>query len=129
MTERADPQTAAGRALLNDWMSDDILNRLPPRGLVSEQIKRIEAEAIEPILALVSEQAEDEGLWFRAETAPEAYLQQELRRLHAAIETGARHVPESTDTHVLLRQELRRLQARRFHEESERAEPAQEGEQ
>ena len=40
---------------------------------------------------LVDEQAEDEGLWFLAATAPEAYLQQELRRLHAAIE-GA--VPE-----------------------------------
>ena len=35
---------------------------------------------------LVDEQAEDEGLWFIAATAPEAYLQQELRRLHAAIE-------------------------------------------
>ena len=36
--------------------------------------------------ALVNEQAEDDGLWFIARTAPEAYLQQELRRLHAAIE-------------------------------------------
>ncbi len=35
---------------------------------------------------VVDEQAEDEGLWFVARTAPEAYLQQELRRLHAAIE-------------------------------------------
>lgn len=35
---------------------------------------------------LVSEQAADDGLWFIAETAPEAYLQQELRRLHASIE-------------------------------------------
>ncbi len=35
---------------------------------------------------IVDEQAEDEGLWFHAITAPEAYLQQELRRLHAAIE-------------------------------------------
>ena len=35
---------------------------------------------------VVNEQAEDEGLWFVAQTAPEAYLQQELRRLHAAIE-------------------------------------------
>ena len=40
------------------------------------------------IRALVNEQAEDEGLWFVAATAPEAYLQQELRRLHAAIEEG-----------------------------------------
>ena len=36
--------------------------------------------------AVVNEQAEDEGLWFQAQTAPEAYLQQELRRLHAAVE-------------------------------------------
>jgi hypothetical protein len=40
----------------------------------------------ESVRAIVDEQAEDEGLWFVAETAAEAYLQQELRRLHAAIE-------------------------------------------
>ena len=38
------------------------------------------------IQQVVDEQAEDEGLWCRAETAAEAYLQQELRRLHAAVE-------------------------------------------
>jgi len=38
------------------------------------------------IKAIVAAQANDEGLWFIAATAPEAYLQQELRRLHAAIE-------------------------------------------
>lgn len=37
---------------------------------------------------LVEQQANDEGLWFNAQHAPEAYLQQELRRLHAAIEGG-----------------------------------------
>lgn len=42
-----------------------------------------------PILLCVCEQADDEGLWFRAVTAPEAYLQQELRRLHAEIEKVA----------------------------------------
>jgi len=36
--------------------------------------------------ALCASQAEDEGLWFAAQTAPEAYLQQELRKLHRAIE-------------------------------------------
>ena len=36
--------------------------------------------------AIVDEQANDDGLWFLAETAPEAYLQQALRRLHEAIE-------------------------------------------
>lgn len=35
---------------------------------------------------LVDEQAEDWGLWFDARTAPEAYLQQALRRLHDAVE-------------------------------------------
>lgn len=35
---------------------------------------------------LVDKQAEDEGLWFIAATAPESYLQQELRKLHAEIE-------------------------------------------
>lgn len=37
-------------------------------------------------LDLVNLQAEDEGLWFDAETAPEAYLQHELRKLHDAVE-------------------------------------------
>jgi hypothetical protein len=35
---------------------------------------------------LCAKQAEDDGLWFQAETAPEAYLQQELRKLHKVIE-------------------------------------------
>ena len=35
---------------------------------------------------LVEKQAADDGLWFEAQTAPEAYLQQELRRLHEVIE-------------------------------------------
>ena len=35
---------------------------------------------------LVLQQAKDNGLWFVAQTAPEAYLQHELRRLHETIE-------------------------------------------
>jgi hypothetical protein len=42
--------------------------------------------ALGEIRKLVNEQAEDEGLWFVAETAPEAYLQMHLRRLHALVE-------------------------------------------
>jgi hypothetical protein len=38
------------------------------------------------VIGLVNVQALDEGLWFRAETVAEAYLQRELRRLHAAVE-------------------------------------------
>jgi hypothetical protein len=41
------------------------------------------------LLNLVEAQAQDGGLWFEAKTAPEAYLQQELRKLHAAIEARA----------------------------------------
>lgn len=35
---------------------------------------------------LVERQANDEGCWFEAQTCAEAYLQQQLRELHAAIE-------------------------------------------
>lgn len=38
---------------------------------------------------LVDEQAEDEALWCMADSIVEAYVQQELRRLHAAIEDAA----------------------------------------
>lgn len=38
------------------------------------------------IRAIVDEQANDDGLWFVAETCAEAYVQQALRRLHAVIE-------------------------------------------
>lgn len=52
------------------------------------------------VLALVKRQADDEGLWFKARTAPEAYLQKALRDLHAAIEPGGRDAPPSP-THPL----------------------------
>lgn len=42
------------------------------------------------VLDLVADQARDEGLWFTAVTAPEGYLQQELRKLHDLIEAVAR---------------------------------------
>jgi hypothetical protein len=34
----------------------------------------------------IEAQARDEGLWFNSETAPESYLQQELRRVAWLIE-------------------------------------------
>jgi hypothetical protein len=50
------------------------------------------AQALALLYALVDEQAEDEGLWSTrldgTLSAGEAYLQQELRRLHTLIETG-----------------------------------------
>ncbi len=38
------------------------------------------------LVAAITQQARDEGLWFEAMTAPEAYLQQELRKLHDVAE-------------------------------------------
>lgn len=38
------------------------------------------------IKEFVNKQAEDEGIWFNSETDPEAYLQDELRKLHKLIE-------------------------------------------
>ena len=43
---------------------------------------------LETMKQTVDEQAEDEGLWFVAARASEAYLQQELRQLHAVIEAA-----------------------------------------
>ena len=51
-----------------------------------EMNKPTAQERLDKIRALVDRQAEDAGLWFQARTAPEAYLQQELRKLHAVIE-------------------------------------------
>lgn len=50
-----------------------------------DEIDQAQAKCAEMQL-LVDKQAEDAGLWFQAKTAAEAYLQQELRRLHAVIE-------------------------------------------
>ncbi len=49
-------------------------------------MKLVNSRIWEQVQALVDKQAEDDGLWFQAEHASEAYLQQELRKLHAAIE-------------------------------------------
>ena len=51
------------------------------------------------IRAVIEEQANDEGLWFRAETCAEAYVQTALRRLHAVIEGRS---PEECATKCIL---------------------------
>ena len=50
------------------------------------RIQELEAH-IGRLRFFVDRQAEDEGLWFRATTAPEAYLQKALRDLHTVIES------------------------------------------
>ena len=48
----------------------------------------LDLRKLKSIIAVVNEQAEDYGLWFEAVYATEAYLQQELRRLHSVIEAA-----------------------------------------
>lgn len=48
---------------------------------------------IEQLQKIVDIQAEDEGLWFMAQYASEAYLQAALRKLHAAIEELVEDAP------------------------------------
>lgn len=48
--------------------------------------KRISLDKLACLKKYIEAQALDEGLWFVAETAPEAYLQQELRRVAWLIE-------------------------------------------
>ena len=67
---------------------DDMVNMTP----IVEAARRVA-----DLQTIVDEQAEDEGLWFHAITASEAYLQQELRRLHAVIEGTALDITEDTD--------------------------------
>jgi hypothetical protein len=52
----------------------------------------IPRDRLERIVQEVNRQAEDEALWFIDTTMPEAYLQQELRHLHALIESA---IPET----------------------------------
>ncbi len=47
------------------------------------------AEKLQRIQDMVDSQAEDEGLWFSAQTAPESYLQHNLRELHREIEAAS----------------------------------------
>jgi hypothetical protein len=56
---------------------------------MNKHIADLLREDIRELCALVNEQANDDGLWFIAATVSEAYLQRELRRLHAEVERVA----------------------------------------
>lgn len=75
------------RAYLYARMDDD-------RRVAADRIEALE-ECLRELAAMTAAQAEDEGLWFNAMHASEGYLQQELRKLHAAIENKARALLES----------------------------------
>ena len=54
--------------------------------MTADEARAAAIEAVERVRLVVDAQAEDDGLWFIARTAPEGYLQQELRKLHAVVE-------------------------------------------
>lgn len=65
-------------------MSD--LTPVGPEQTVDDALYERDRSRLAAAMAVVQEQAEDDGLWFRAEHATEDYLQCALRRLHAVIE-------------------------------------------
>ena len=79
MTENLTPETLR---------KDAALTRMWLAGWVEPYASAWEADRrrLEALVAAVNNQVEDEGLWFIAETAPEAYLQNALRLLHALVE-------------------------------------------
>ena len=62
--------------------SDILRNKLVAAQAINEHMQKRN----ETLEAVVNEQCEDGGLWFDAMSAPEAYVQQELLRLHRIIE-------------------------------------------
>jgi hypothetical protein len=72
-------ETDDGEMLIDGWVAAEDVETIRA-ALQSPRVPVIK------ILETVLEQAEDDGLWFNAKYASEAYLQQELRRLHTVIE-------------------------------------------
>ena len=64
-----------------------------PQSDAQAQIDALKAER-DALRDAVAMQTADDGLWFHAVSAPEAYLQQELKKLHQLI--GAAPVQEPT---------------------------------
>jgi len=72
---------------LAEAMLDGSLNYVPEDDAwtIAEEYLKLEKE-LRKYKDVAGDQANDEGLWFDAQTAPEAYLQRKLRELHAVIE-------------------------------------------
>lgn len=62
------------------------LTPVGPGQTVDDALYERDRAALAAAKAVVQEQAEDDGLWFRAELITEEKLQIALRRLHAVIE-------------------------------------------
>ena len=63
----------------------EIIGEMSPvaRGL---QVAITELARLDSVKKHCARQADDDGCWFNAETAPEAYLQEQLRALHRVVE-------------------------------------------
>ena len=85
VAEFEDARGYASSYFTEKWGYDETSRRFAE---TIERLASLRARPQEPdeLQKLVDEQAEDEGLWCEAANIVEAYLQQELRRLHAAIE-------------------------------------------
>lgn len=96
-----------------------------PRTAIAAWNRRapLEGEKAEPVASpvrdalanLISEQAEDDALWFEAEHIAEAYFQQELRRLHAAVESALAAPPAPPAQPLRMLTMLELLQAKDNH--------------
>lgn len=69
-----------------DWLTSHNDSLSLECGKMASRLEAAERQ-LDAVRTLVDQQAEDPGLWFQAATAPEAYLQQELRRLHERVES------------------------------------------
>ena len=57
----------------------------------TENIYEVSINELDNLFELVQDQAKNEELWFKAETAPEEVLQKALRELHNEIEQLYKH--------------------------------------
>lgn len=80
----------------DDWPDAMLVTQDELRHILADELAAVlqpHDKLVEPcwdqILGVVAYQAEDEGLWFVAQSASEAYLQQSLRLLHSTIERAA----------------------------------------
>lgn len=69
-----------------DSRQQSLTSATPPYSKFGEAADLIESQRNAVIEELVKRQAEDDGLWFNAKYATEAYLQDALRQLHKAVE-------------------------------------------
>ena len=91
---------AKDETMLRKWTFEDVIEHLEDARVIEPinelevyrkwipllRIKKAQENTEDEVASVIEQQANDEGLWFNAQTASEAYLQQELRRLHAIIE-------------------------------------------